>query len=103
MPRHTPLTDSEIAELRAICSQSTLRVVSDETAERLHTYVSHLIVDLLAVRMELRSSQQRARAEVERLRDVLGRATPHLERRRADAEFQALLAEIEDALARRPF
>ena len=100
---HTPLSDSEIAELRAMfLVGSDVGLVTAEGRARLHGYVSRLIVDLLAVRVELRQERRRALTEIERLRDVLTRARPHLSRRVADEDLAALLAEIEDVLARRP-
>ncbi len=93
--RHIPLTDAEIAQLRAAGAYG-LTAESDVQAA-----ISRLIVDLLAVRGELRRERERALAELERLHDVLGRARPYLVRRAADEELEALLAEIEDALARR--
>ena len=99
--RHSPLTDADIADLRALCSEASFG--ADETAERLRGYASHLILDLVAVQVQLRSQQRRARSELERLHDVLGRARPHLvggRRSLADDELGALLAEIDDVLAR---
>jgi hypothetical protein len=93
---HTPLSDAEIAELQALCSGS----VSLEL-ERVRGYVSRMILDLLALRSELRRERERALAELERLHDVLSRTRRYVERRSLDDELEALRAEIEDALARR--
>lgn len=100
MRGHTPLTDREIAELRAICAES-LTVRRIEGLERLPEYVSRLVLDLLAVRVELRREQRRARTELERARDLLERAQLHLRRPVAAPELDALLDEIDDALVRR--
>ena len=69
--------------------------------EQMRLYVSSLIVDLLAVRIELRREQERMRVEADRLRDLLDRARSRLSPRRMDEELEALLGEIEDALERR--
>ena len=74
---------------------------SAERRERLNEYVSHLILDLLAVRIELRREQQRARTELEGLRDLLDRARPLLVSGGVDADLATLHGEIADALARR--
>ena len=74
---------------------------SGEAREQLSEYVSHLILDLLAVRIELRREQQRARTELERLRDLLDRVQPLLLTGAADPDVATLRAEIVDALARR--
>ncbi len=93
--RHVPLTDAEIAQLRAAISR---RLTGEADVQ---SSISRLIVDLLAVRGELRRERERALAELERLHDVLGRTRPYLVRRAPDEELEALLTEIEDALARR--
>jgi hypothetical protein len=93
---HTPLSDAEIAELQALCSGS-----ASHELERVRGYVSRMILDLLALRAELRRERERALAELERLHDVLSRTRPYVELRSLDDELEALLAEVEDALARR--
>ena len=93
--RHIPLTDAEIAQLRAASSRRPTRESDVQSS------VSRLIVDLLAVRGELRRERERALAELGRLHDVLGRTRPYLLRRAPDEDLEALLSEIEDALARR--
>ena len=92
------LSDREIGELRAIFTARRLTVESGEELERARRYVSQLIVDLLAVRLELRRERERARAEADGLRDLLGRARPRLPRGLDDEDFAALVAEIDDAL-----
>ena len=97
MPRHRPLSESELAAVRALFDEGASLEV-----ERARLYVSRMMLDLLAVREELRRERERALIEIERLRDVLVRVRPHLASgARVDDELDALLAEVEDALARR--
>ena len=69
--------------------------------DRVRSYVSRVILDLLALQTELRRERERALAEVEALHDVLERTRPYLSLRSRDEELEALLGEIEDLLSRR--
>ena len=101
MARHTPLSESEIAELRAISTRGLAGAV--EPAEHLR-YVPRLIIDLVALRSQLRRDHERLLADLERLADLLARTRPHLAGiRREDEDFRALLLEIDEALSRRRF
>ena len=102
MARHTPLSESEIAELRAISTRGLAGAV--EPAEHLRRYVPRLIIDLVALRSQLRRDHERLLADLERLADLLARTRPHLAGiRREDEDFRALLLEIDEALSRRRF
>jgi hypothetical protein len=97
---HVGLTDREIVELRALCEEAA-DGLAGERLEQLRSYASHLVLDVLALRLELRAHFERARLDHERLVDVLERARPHVERAAFGEELHALLAEIDDLLARR--
>ncbi len=98
--RHTPLSEWQLTELQRLCTQVDAATGGDGF-ERLRTYASHLVVDVLALRLELRSQLERARFEREQLLDMLERARPHLDDAGPEDDLRALLAEIADALARR--
>jgi hypothetical protein len=97
--RHTPLSDLELAELRALCAQLEMRA-ADASVERLRHYASHLVLDVLALRRELHVHVERSRFEHERLLDMLDRARPHLAGSPLEEDLRSLLVEIGDALTR---
>ena len=98
--RHTPLSDWELAEVQTLCTQLDA-TVHDDVLEQLRGYAAHLVLDVLALRRELRSQLERGRFEQERLFDMLDRARPHLAHSPVEDDLRALLDEIADALTRR--
>lgn len=95
MARHTPLSDVEIAELTALLEHGAVET------DRLRLYVSRMILDVLALRDELRRERERALLEMEAVRDVLARARPHLTSHSLDEDLRSLVAEIDDVLSGR--
>jgi hypothetical protein len=94
--RHTLLSEWDLVEVRALCEVDAM---SGERVDRLRGYASHLVLDVLALRRELRSQLERARFEQERLLDMLDRARPHLPGTQLHEELRSLLAEIDDLLS----
>jgi hypothetical protein len=83
-----------------LCTQRD-PAVPEESVERLRGYAAHLVLDVLALRRQLRSQLEQARLEHEQLLDMLDRALPHLAASAFEDEGRALLDEIADALTRR--